>query len=80
MFTKLQQYSWIEIEVAQGHRKQECFQALCEECGDAALPYRTVARWVTAFQEDRDVVQDNLRTRLPHMENNTTTPCFPVGC
>ncbi|KAJ4450833.1 hypothetical protein ANN_02264 [Periplaneta americana] len=51
MFTKLEQRSWIKIEVARGRSAQECFQGLREACGDAALPYRTVARWVKAFRE-----------------------------
>ncbi|KAJ4433872.1 hypothetical protein ANN_16185 [Periplaneta americana] len=51
MFTKLEQRSWIKIEVARGRSAQECFQELHEACGDAALPYRTVARWVKAFWE-----------------------------
>ncbi|KAJ4452182.1 hypothetical protein ANN_03700 [Periplaneta americana] len=51
MFTKLEQRSWIKIEVARGRSAQECFQRLREACGDAALPYHTVARWVKAFRE-----------------------------
>ena len=51
MFTKLEQRSWIKIEVAQGRSTQECFQGLCEACGDAALPYHTVAQWLKAFWE-----------------------------
>ncbi|KAJ4450773.1 hypothetical protein ANN_02203 [Periplaneta americana] len=51
MFTKLEQCSWIKIEVARGRSAQECFQGLRESCGDAALPYRTVTRWAKAFRE-----------------------------
>ncbi|KAJ4428030.1 hypothetical protein ANN_24044 [Periplaneta americana] len=51
MFTKLEQRSWIKIEVARGRSAQECFQGLREACGDAALPYHIVARWVKAFRE-----------------------------
>ncbi|KAJ4436961.1 hypothetical protein ANN_17093 [Periplaneta americana] len=51
ILTKLEQRSWIKIEMARGHSAQECFQGLREACGDAALPYRTVARWVKAFRE-----------------------------
>ncbi|KAJ4450294.1 hypothetical protein ANN_01714 [Periplaneta americana] len=51
ILTKLEQRSWIKIEMARGHSAQECFQGLREACGDAALPYRTVAQWVKAFQE-----------------------------
>ena len=42
MFTKLEQRSWITIEVARGRNTQEYFQGLPEVCGDAALSYRTV--------------------------------------
>ncbi|KAJ4451251.1 hypothetical protein ANN_02712 [Periplaneta americana] len=51
ILTKLEQRSCIKIEMARGHGAQECFQGLREACGDAALPYRTVARWVKAFRE-----------------------------
>ncbi|KAJ4441633.1 hypothetical protein ANN_11491 [Periplaneta americana] len=51
-FTKLEQRSWIKIEVTRGRSAQECFQGLH---ADAALPYRRVARWVKAFREGRDV-------------------------
>ena len=71
MFTIVEQRSWIKIEVARGLSTQECFQGLREACGDAALPYRTVARWVKTFREGSDTVQDNLRTGRPHVENNT---------
>ncbi|KAJ4437779.1 hypothetical protein ANN_13717 [Periplaneta americana] len=54
-FTKLEQRSWIKIEVTRGHSAQEYFQGLHEAYADAALPYRTVARWVKAFREGRDV-------------------------
>ena len=33
--------------------------------------HRTVARWVKAFREGRDAVQDNLHTGRSHMKNNT---------
>ena len=47
------------------------FQGLGEAWGDATLSYRTVARWVKAFREGRDAVQDNLRIGQPHVDNNT---------
>ncbi|KAJ4430699.1 hypothetical protein ANN_19290 [Periplaneta americana] len=70
-FTKLEQRSWIKIEVTRGRSAQECFQGLREACGDAALPYRTVAQWVKAFRKGRDAVQDNLHIGRPRMEGNT---------
>ena len=71
MFTKLEQRSWIKIEATRGRSTQEYFQRLREACGDAVLPYRTVARWVKAFREGRDAVQDNLHTGRSHAENTT---------
>ena len=50
---------------------QEYSRGLREACGDAALPFRTVARWVKAFWEGRDAFQDNIRTGQPRVENNT---------
>ena len=49
MFTKLEQHSWIKIEVARGRSTHDCFQGLREACGTAALLYRTVAQWIKAF-------------------------------
>jgi hypothetical protein len=43
MLTKQEQRSSIKIEVARGPCAQNCYQGLREVCGDAALPYRTVA-------------------------------------
>ncbi|KAJ4449293.1 hypothetical protein ANN_00691 [Periplaneta americana] len=65
ILTKLEQRSWIKIEMARGHTAQECFQGLREACGDAAFPYRTVARWVKAFREGivAPVPKGRLKTR-----------------
>ena len=71
MFIKLDQRPWIKIEVARCRSSQECFQGLREACDVAALPYRTVARWVKASRESRDAVQDNHRTGQHHVEKNT---------
>ena len=57
--------------MAQDRNTQECFRKLSEAYVDAALTYRTVARWVKAFSEGRDADQDNLRTGRSHMGNNT---------
>ena len=48
MFRKLEQRSWIKIEGARVRSMQDCFQGLREACGNVALPYHTVARWVKA--------------------------------
>ena len=71
MFTKLEQRTRINTEVARGRCTQECFEGLNEACDDAALLYHTVAQWVKMLREGRDAVQYNLRTERPHVENTT---------
>ncbi|PNF18472.1 hypothetical protein B7P43_G08996 [Cryptotermes secundus] len=71
MFTKQEERSWIKIEVARGRSAQNCYQGLREACGDAALPYRTVARWVKLFREGWDAIQDSHRSGPPHVDNQT---------
>ena len=77
MFSKQEQRSWIKIECARGRTARQCHQGLQEACGESALPYRTVARWVKAFNEGRQAVDRSIRTinttgaakrvlRLPH--------------
>jgi hypothetical protein len=68
MFTKEDQRYWIKSEVARGRSGQTCLQGLREACGDAALPYRTVARWVKLFREGRDSIQDSRRSGRPHVD------------
>ena len=57
--------------MSRGRSTQAYIKGLREAYGDTVLPYRTVPRMVKAFREGRDVVQDNLRTGRPHVENNT---------
>ena len=49
MFTKLEQRSWLKLKQA-GAKQQKSYWGMEEACGTAALPYRTVARWVQAFR------------------------------
>ena len=65
MFTKLEQRSWLKIEAGRGKTATECYQGLVEVCGTAALPYRTVARWVQAFRAGRQNATDQPRPRRP---------------
>jgi len=62
MFLKQEQRSWIKIECARGRTARQCHQGLQEACGESALPYRTVARWVKAFYEGRQAVDHSIRT------------------
>ena len=75
MFTKLEQRSRIQIKVAWGRSTQECYQGLREACGEAALPYRTVARWVKHSRKAGIPFKTT-----PHGQQHSSTPCFPVGC
>ncbi|KAG8232166.1 hypothetical protein J437_LFUL012238 [Ladona fulva] len=65
MFSKQEQRSWIKIECAKGRTARQCHQGLQEVCGDSALPYRTVARWVKAFNKGRQNVADMHRAGPP---------------
>ncbi|PNF19277.1 hypothetical protein B7P43_G07503 [Cryptotermes secundus] len=58
MFLKQEQWSWIKIECTRGCTARHCHQGLQEACGESALPYRPVARWVKAFNEGRQNVAD----------------------
>ncbi|PNF41892.1 hypothetical protein B7P43_G15542 [Cryptotermes secundus] len=65
MFSKQEQRSSIKIECARGRTARQCHQGLQEACGEFALPYRTVARWVKAFNEGRQNVADMRRQGRP---------------
>jgi len=58
IFTKSEQRSWLKIEAGRGKTARECYRGLVEVCGTAALPYRTVARWVQAFRAGRQNATD----------------------
>ncbi|PNF40417.1 hypothetical protein B7P43_G01585 [Cryptotermes secundus] len=60
-----EQQSWIKTEHARGHTAQQCHQGLQGACGECALPYRRVARWVKAFNEGRQNVADMRRPGRP---------------
>jgi len=86
MFTKEDQRSWIKIEVARGRSAQTCFQGLQEACGDAALSYCTVARWVKLFREGRDSIQDDPMLTTTQLSSlllagcRTSMDCTGVSC
>ncbi|PNF14671.1 hypothetical protein B7P43_G11402 [Cryptotermes secundus] len=46
-------------------------KGLQEACDDAALSYRTVAKWVKLFCKGRDAIQDSRRSGRPHVDNHT---------
>jgi len=65
MFTKLEQRSWLKIEAGRSKTARECYRGPVEVCGTAALPYRTVARWVQAFRTGRQNATDQPRPGTP---------------
>ena len=65
MFSKQKKRSWIKIECARGRTARQFHQGLQEACGESALPYRTVARWVKAFKEGHQNVADMRRPGRP---------------
>ena len=65
MFTKQEQRTCLKIQCARCHTARNCHEGLVEACGDAALPYRTVAMWVRAFNEGRDNVEHMARPGCP---------------
>ncbi|KAJ4429935.1 hypothetical protein ANN_22139 [Periplaneta americana] len=49
MFTKQEQRYWLKIQSVRGRTARQCHDGLVEACGETALPYRTVARWIRDF-------------------------------
>ena len=63
--TRQEQSSYVKITVLRGRNAKECHSELTESLGIRALPYRTVARWATAFQRGRVANADMRRTGRP---------------
>ncbi|PSN29550.1 hypothetical protein C0J52_24118 [Blattella germanica] len=60
--SRLEQRAYIKIAVLRGQNARECHAQLLEAVGARALPYRTVARWVAAFESGREATKDKPRT------------------
>ena len=65
MFTKQEQRTWLKIQCAHRHTARQCHEGLVEAIGDAALPYRMVARLVRAFNEGHGNVEHIARSGCP---------------
>jgi hypothetical protein len=65
----LEEGLWIKIQVAHGKYAHQYHQGLLEACGNDALPYRTVARWVSAFRSGRDESALMARTGRPSISD-----------
>ena len=65
MFSKQEQKTWIKIQCTRCHTAKQCHRGLQEACDAAALPYRTVARWVAAFRDGHERVEHMPRSGHP---------------
>ncbi|PSN49561.1 hypothetical protein C0J52_09740 [Blattella germanica] len=63
--SRLEQHAYIKIAVLRGQNARECHAQLLEAVGARALPYRTVARWVAAFESGREATKDKPRLGRP---------------
>ncbi|GFQ88602.1 HTH_48 domain-containing protein [Trichonephila clavata] len=60
--TPLEQRADIKIAVLRGKKGMEWYSKFVEALGNNALPYRTVARWVGKFQQERMSTSDEQRS------------------
>ncbi|GFR23305.1 HTH_48 domain-containing protein [Trichonephila clavata] len=51
--TSVDQRAYIKIAVLLGRNEMECHSEFVEALENNVLPYRTVARWVSKFQQGR---------------------------
>ncbi|GFR11615.1 HTH_48 domain-containing protein [Trichonephila clavata] len=56
--TRVEQRAYIKIAFLRGRNEMECHSESMESLGNNALPYRTVARWVGKFQQERASTSD----------------------
>ena len=73
--SQVEQHSYIKIAVFHSQNARECHAQLIEAVGDRALPYRTVARWVAAFQHGRVASTDMPHTRYLRLLVLMLLPC-----
>ncbi|KAJ4429286.1 hypothetical protein ANN_26290 [Periplaneta americana] len=66
--TCVEQRLYIKIAVLHGRNARECHRELVEAVGNNALPYRTVARWVAAFQRGCEATSDLQWARQPKVK------------
>ena len=81
MFTKLEQRSWIKIEVARSRSMQECFQELrgaLWRCS-VALSHSGMMDYSVPRRQGCRSIQPRYRTTSCGEKHSSTT-FFPVGC
>ncbi|KAJ4449753.1 hypothetical protein ANN_01157 [Periplaneta americana] len=71
------QRSWFKIQCALDRTARQCNEGLVETCGETSLPYRTVERWVRAFNEGREIVANVARPGRPSVSDEQV---HSAGC
>ena len=64
-FSEEEQKGFIKIQYFRSKKAIEIHRGLQEACGDNALSYRGVCRWVASFSAGRDSTKDEHRTGRP---------------
>ena len=57
-----EQRSYIKIEYLREKSGKEIHQNLCEACGNNALSFKTVYRWLARFSEGKTDISDEARS------------------
>ena len=78
--TRQEQRSYVKIAVLRGRNAKECHLELTDALGNRALPYRTVARWATAFQRGRVASADMRRTGRLRTVRTNVAPAVIAQC
>jgi hypothetical protein len=61
----LEQRCYVKVAVLRGRNATQCHSELVLALGSHALPNRTVARWIAAFQHGREASADLQRSGCP---------------
>ena len=61
-----EQGSYIKIEYLRGKSGKEIHENLCEACGNNALSFKTVYRWLAHFSAGKTDISDEARSGRPH--------------
>ena len=61
-----EQRSYIKIEYLRGKSGNEIYENLCDACGNNALSFKTVHRWLARFSAGKTDISDEARSGRPH--------------
>ena len=68
----VEQRSYIKIEYLRGKSGKEIQENLYDACGNNALSFKTVYRWLARFSAGKTDISDEARSGRPH---EATDPC-----